>query len=419
MVGGVQLSSLLIAGGGMATTAGMFVTDNATGQLMILGTFHGEVVPGTTIYQPSNTAQSDGTNGQIGYLVRGGHYLTSPVDADVFSFDVKRGFKFIIEQLCCVKGVRTVGMRDLGMAVTKRGCTSGVTHGTLDGMSYSATYGFITYDNMLTFADDPPADAPFTMKGDSGSVILDSNNNAVALATLGWPYPVTGPASMGPAFPAILAALKVTPCFCGTILPRKVTLTSSESPTPPPIGGRHLGSGSTGSGAWGQSVSGTQFIKSPSGLIEEIRWRVTNVYQLLEFRATAVGFDQPVFRWWINGKQLNPFNEDAFGEVTVSAVVTTDVQLAPANPVVTEPVTLSIGAFHAASYDINGNGPYSNLVISPTEVQGHISLTVKVEVCDLSSAASNPVPPADITPQSASATLDTQVLILDQIPFFG
>ncbi|HWV98517.1 MAG TPA: hypothetical protein VNZ64_02375 [Candidatus Acidoferrum sp.] len=412
MVGGVQLYS-----SGWEGTAGMFVRDNATGQLMILGTFHGDIAPNTAIYQPLNTPQPDGTLGQIGYLIRGGHYLTPPVDADLILFGAPRDTNFIIQDLGCVKGVATVEELMLssgvvlfrGMPVTKRGKTTLVTHGSLDGVSYSQPYppdykgNVITYDNMLTFAGDPTTSEPLGKSGDSGSVILDSNNNAVALLTLGSPYSATGPSNAGPAFPDILAALNVTPCFCGTTLPRKIILTSSESPAPPPIdrNGQIIG-------AWGQSVTGKEAVPSPGRPPIQLRWTITNVYQSLEFRATVVGFDQPVFRWSINGQTLNQFNADAFTTVSVKAVVRTDSQIAQGNTLTFEGVNLSIGAFHKASYDVKGT--YSSLVITPTAVQGHIMLMVEVEVCNLSSASLNPMSPTPTSPQSAPATLDTQVL---------
>jgi hypothetical protein len=144
-----------------------------------------------------------------------------------------------------------------------------------------------------------------------------------------------------------------------------------------------------------------------------VKWTITNVYQSLTFRASVVGFNQPVFRWWINGQPQNQFNADAFGEVTVSAEVVTDAQLAPPKPVAWEPVKLSIGAFHAASYDANGT--YGSLAISPTAVQGHIVLTVVVEVCDLSAAGMTPIPAAEVSQQTSAAMLNTQVLTWGQI----
>jgi len=47
LVGGVQI-------GGNGSTAGMFVLDNVTGQLMLLSTFHGGTAPNSPIFQAVN-----------------------------------------------------------------------------------------------------------------------------------------------------------------------------------------------------------------------------------------------------------------------------------------------------------------------------------------------------------------------------
>jgi hypothetical protein len=422
MVGGVQLFSPYNPNvtQGRSGTAGMFVTDNITGQLMILGTFHGDIAPGSPIYQPLNTSQPDETNGQIGFLIRGGHYLTPPVDADVFLFGAPRETNFIIEELGCVKGVRTVGELELfgigiafplGMAVTKRGITTGVTQGSLDGAFFSFQYPpdyqgkVITYDNLLTFAGDPTTQEPLGQAGDSGSVILDSDNNAVALLTLWNAYSATGPSNWGPAFPDILAALNVTPCFCGTILPRSIVLTSSESPALPPGSGMP-GYGPPNTGDWSQFVSGSEVLQTPGHPSATVRWTITNVYQTLSLRATVIGFDQPVFRWSINGLPLNQFDADANKTITIKTAVRTDTQIAQGYPIILDQVSLGVVAYHEASYDINGT--YSTLLINPNAVQGHIMFTVLVEVCDLISSAV--ISKQLISRQAIPVTLDTQIL---------
>jgi hypothetical protein len=381
VVGGVQLVE-----NGFPYTSGMFVSDNTTDQLMILGTGHGFVPPNSSIFQPSGATQPDGSNGNIGYLIRGGHHLTQPVDSDLFSFGCTRGYNFIIEGLGCVKGVNQVGMSDLGIAVTKRGRTTGVTHGTLDGFSFSFLYppdyqgNRITYDNMLTFGGDPTTNASLGQGGDSGSIILDGSMNAVALLTV-----VGGNLTYGPAIPDILTALKVTPCFCDTILPRKITLTSSEFI----------------SGPWGPSpsVSGVDVVKSPGGIIYAFKWTVTNVYSTLTFHATVVGFNQPVFSWKIGGKKVNDFNNIGSGSVTFQTLVWKDKQISPITQGFDEEVTLQFSAEGNAQYDVAGT--FATLGLNPTEVLGHIAVTVEVTVQDAAGT---------LGPQSATASLDTQIL---------
>lgn len=407
MKGGV-----LITCGGWAQSTGMFVRDNVTGQLMILGTCHGEVAPGSPIFQPFNAPQPAGSLGQIGYLIRGGHYLEPPVDADLFSFAAPRGTAFEIEEIGCVKGVREARLQHLGMKVSKRGKSSGLTHGTLDGYQrsvgpYPPDYlgNSITYDNYLTFAVDPngpdvfrdPGGVPVMgQPGDSGSIIVDSDNYAVAMTCVGTKGHMTE--LWGPSMPAILSALNVTPCFCGTILPRQIILSSTENPSPAPTTGNPWDD-TQNTGDWGKSTSGERKVKPfPTCPVKSYKYTITNIYQSLQVRATVAGFTKPTFRWKLNTNQLNDFGTDGHGFVSFNTMVWRDASIPPGPASALEGVKLSYYAQHNASYDISGT--YSFVGINPTAVQGHMILTVEVEVKDMDGTVS--------APESTVVTLDTQ-----------
>jgi hypothetical protein len=172
-----------------------------------------------------------------------------------------------------------------------------------------------------------------------------------------------------------------------------VTLTSSELPTPAPT--RWTGK------IWNQSVSGNYSNGVP--------WTITNVYQTLTFRATAFGFTQPVFRWWINGAMVSDFNTNVSENVIVTAAVRMDTpQNAPFHPtkIKLERVEVQINAQGIAS-----GADTAVLMINPILAQGHIPLVVRVDVCEVGEASWNPVQLGEVIIWAvATATLDTQVL---------
>ncbi len=183
-----------------------------------------------------------------------------------------------------------------------------------------------------------------------------------------------------------------------------VSLTCTKLQTTAPTGGWR-------GNIWNQSESGIYSYGAP--------WTITSVYQTLTFLATAIDFEsninppenQPVFRWWINGRTVSDFNFNtnvANNMIVPAAVMTDTPQNAPVNPTKykLEQVSLQINAQGSASSADNT----AVLIINPTIVQGHIPLTVVVDVCTLGDLLSPPVPTSSIYTALIRATLDTQVL---------
>jgi hypothetical protein len=80
----------------------------------------------------------------------------------------------------------TVVAAYLGQPVCKSGRTSGVTCGTVTGINltinvnYGGACGLGRFSNMIMYSPTPP-DTVMSQSGDSGSPVVDSSNNAVAL----------------------------------------------------------------------------------------------------------------------------------------------------------------------------------------------------------------------------------------------
>ena len=100
----------------------------------------------------------------------------------------------------------------LGQFVRKNGRTTSCTEGTVTGVNmtipvnYGGTCGTATFTNQIMVSPTTPSTG-FAAAGDSGSPIVDANNNAVALLFAG--DPTTGIAFGNP-MGSVLAALNVT-----------------------------------------------------------------------------------------------------------------------------------------------------------------------------------------------------------------
>lgn len=145
--------------------------------------------------------------------------------------------------------------------------------------------------------------------------------------------------------------------------------------------------------------------KSATGISNGVQWTIKNIYQTLLFRATAFGFTQPVFRWWINTQLVSDFNTNVSENVIVTAAVRMDTPQNGrfnATTIKSEPVELQ---FHAEG--IASAAHTAVLMINPVLAQGHIPLLVMVDVCEVGGASAS-------DSAFASATLDTQLLHLSR-----
>ncbi len=217
---GVSTSDPLLCAAG---TIGYKVRDNATGAIGWIGNAHvvsigsnacpGAAPIGTPLYQPGLLDASCTADQNIGILSRdvpisfgGGNNLVDcgfvlSSDAEVSSDILNLGPQ-----------VNNVVPAFVGQAVQKNGRTTFCTEGTVSAINVTIT---VMYDGatcvMATFTNQivvsPTGTAPaFAAAGDSGSPIVDANNNAVALLFAG---DSTGNAIANP-IGAVLDALNVS-----------------------------------------------------------------------------------------------------------------------------------------------------------------------------------------------------------------
>ncbi|MEM9921542.1 MAG: hypothetical protein AAF990_25795, partial [Bacteroidota bacterium] len=195
-------------------TLGAFVRDNDTGAIMMLSNFHVMAVDnnwsvGDTIAQPSRVDGGNCPTDVVGNLQRA--IINSQVDAAVANHTA-RSYDCSIAEIGDVAGTATARV---GMAVRKRGCTTGLTHGTVDttNLSVSIDYcngiGNVVLTNQIGIAVDPAQSSQFGNSGDSGSVVVDNNRNVVGLYFAGTPdgtYGIANPIDV------VLSSLNVSMC---------------------------------------------------------------------------------------------------------------------------------------------------------------------------------------------------------------
>jgi len=195
-------------------TLGCFVRDNATGNEMMLSNFHVMCVDdgwhaGDTMAQPSLVDGGACPADVVGALQRAS--LGGQVDCAVASHTA-RGYQCSIVDIGNVAGTAAAAV---GMAVRKRGRTTGLTYGTVDtvdltvSIDYCNGLGTVTLTHQIGIDVDPAHSAKFGDHGDSGSVVVDGAANVVGL------YFASGDdGAYGVANPiqAVLNALNVSMC---------------------------------------------------------------------------------------------------------------------------------------------------------------------------------------------------------------
>lgn len=202
--GGISIGQPYWGTGTMSVT----VYDRDSGQKFILSNNHvlaksnsdqtdwGKV--GDEIIQPG---QADGGRGSLGGEVVGYLYswveiragdITRPIEENPDNY-VDCALAQVDEPSLCNNEIMEIGLvsqtinAELGMNVEKSGRTTGLTHGIIRDISFT---GWVDYQFYFAkFVDqivvEPIGDDPFSLPGDSGSLVVDSDNNAVGLLFAG------------------------------------------------------------------------------------------------------------------------------------------------------------------------------------------------------------------------------------------
>jgi hypothetical protein len=173
-----------VDGGAETGTLGAIVKDNVTGKPAILTNAH--VVKNTVGRQVYHTYSWKTNQGGrlLGRVTRS--RMANGIDAAVIPLEGTPTYAFDIMELGGIQGVNTTPM--LGTRVRKRGRTSRLTNGIIDGLH--GTFAdpanpSQNYQDIMTIA--PTSTNEFSTFGDSGSTVLDLNNRIVGLLYSGFP----------------------------------------------------------------------------------------------------------------------------------------------------------------------------------------------------------------------------------------
>ncbi len=205
-------------------TLGAFVRDNTSGAEMMLSNFHVMCVDdgwsvGDIMAQPSRVDGGNCPADVVGALQRAS--LGGQVDCAVASHTT-RGYHCSIVDIGTVTGTASA---TAGMAVRKRGRTTGLTYGTVDTIDLTVTIdycnglGSVTLTNQIGICVDPAQSAKFGDSGDSGSVVVNDTLQMVGLYFAG-----STDGSWGVANPiqAVLTALDVSICVTKKFEPEPI-----------------------------------------------------------------------------------------------------------------------------------------------------------------------------------------------------
>jgi hypothetical protein len=200
--GGISIGPCRAIGGYVYVgTLGTIVRDNASGAPMLLSNFHVMCVDnGWSVGdQMAQAGRVDGGScpaDVVGALQRA--HLGGTVDCAVASHSVN--------------GTATATM---GMAVRKRGRTTGLTYGTVDSVDLSVSLdygdglGTVTLTHQIGIAVDTSHSTQIGDHGDSGSVVVDGYANVVGLYFAG---NTAGTHGVANPIADVLSALNVSVC---------------------------------------------------------------------------------------------------------------------------------------------------------------------------------------------------------------
>jgi hypothetical protein len=189
--GGISIGPCRSVGGDVyAGTLGAIVRDRATGATMLLSNFHVMCIDngwrlGDTMTQPSLIDTGLCPADVVATLQRAS--LGGQVDCAIAQQNARSALPRIVE----IGGVAGVAAAAVGMAVRKRGRTTELTYGSVDGVSgsvsidYGDGIGTVTLIDQISIAPTTSQNAAFSDHGDSGSVIVNGSNMVVGLLFAG------------------------------------------------------------------------------------------------------------------------------------------------------------------------------------------------------------------------------------------
>ena len=212
--GGISMGpSRTVNGFIFAGTLGAIVIDNATNQHAALTNFHVACVDNTfsngdRMVQPSRIDTGVVPTDEFGSLVR--ETLSANVDGAVISIDSGRSSQCQVADIGLVRGTTAA---TLGMPVRKRGRTTLLTYGSVDGLAFSVNIdygdgiGVRTLTNQISIAADTTRNPLFSDHGDSGSVIVNDSGFVVGLLFAG-----AGTSTVANPIAAVLSELNISMC---------------------------------------------------------------------------------------------------------------------------------------------------------------------------------------------------------------
>ena len=208
-------------------TLGALVKDRTTGAMMALTNFHVACVDsgwavGDTQAQPGRVDGGTCPADKFGTLTRA--VLSTHVDGSVITIDPGKATDCSIVEIGNVKGSATA---TLGMAVRKRGRTTGLTYGSVTSVDYSTSInygdglGTHVLKNQIRVAVDTSKSTQFGDHGDSGSVVVNDDNKVVGLHFAG---NTAGTIGVANPIQFVLDELNVDLCVKGIVILTKPTI---------------------------------------------------------------------------------------------------------------------------------------------------------------------------------------------------
>jgi hypothetical protein len=189
--GGVSIGPCRVINGFVyAGTLGAIVVDRITRGRMILSNFHVMCVDnnwqvGDTITQPSWIDTGSCPTDIVAMLDRA--VLDGPLDAAVATENSRSALPQIVD----IGGITGTTQATLGMLARKRGRTTGLTYGFVDGvgasviLDYGNGIGSVVLTNQISVFADQSKSVVFSDHGDSGSLVITPPGKAFGLLFAG------------------------------------------------------------------------------------------------------------------------------------------------------------------------------------------------------------------------------------------